>query len=87
MTIDYDFYKKLTNISAPRISRVALKTLQMAHATENAWTMRVTFFAPVCPSEQLSIVAIQSLSAPPVLKERAVVKGFSFGLIDHINKN
>lgn len=30
MIIDHNFYKKLTNTSAPCITKVALKTLQMA---------------------------------------------------------
>lgn len=78
MIIDYIFYKKPTNTSAPCITKVALKTLQMAQAGENAWNMRVTIFAPDSPLRATSWALLQHNLGQSfqVLKERAVMKSF-----------
>lgn len=73
MTVEYNFILKLINTSTPGITDVALKTLQMAHGSENAGTVvsESLVSAPALSSEQLSTVATQPLSAPPILNKRA----------------
>lgn len=73
MTVEYNFFfLKLINTSIPGITEVALKTLQMVHANENAWTVSESLVSALAlSSEQLSTVETQPLSAPSVLNKEA----------------
>lgn len=58
MTVEYKI-----NTSVAGITEVALKTLQMVHANENAWTVSESLVSALAlSSEQLSTVETQPLS-------------------------